>query len=293
MPEPLPDGDKYMEAHLIQNTPEWLELRKSYLGASDCPIVMNLSPWCDPLTLWKRKLGLMPEEKENEAMIRGKEMEYQARKEFEKLTGIKVHPKVVFHSEHKFMMASLDGINETNTKMVELKCPNEETHQMAKAGKYPEYYKAQMMHQLECANLDWMWYMTYRNGEGHLVEVERDQEFIDKMIEAEKDFYRRLKEFDPPPQKHRKLETQEMLRAVDRYTLAKDMLARAEKMEKEARDELLLLSGGDCIEGYGVKVTHYVQKGTVDYAAIPELKGVDLDKYRKPAQLRTRINLGE
>lgn len=54
-----------------------------------------------------------------------------------------------------------------------------------------------------------------------------------------------------------------------------------EKQEKEAYDLLKQLSG-DMDSYYGAwEYTCTMRKGTVDYMAIPQLKGVDLDTYRK------------
>ena len=41
------------------------------------------------------------------------------------------------------------------------------------------------------------------------------------------------------------------------------------------------MSGGKSCVGGGVKVSSVVRKGHVDYSSIPELAGVDLEKYRK------------
>lgn len=282
-----------MEDYTVQGSAAWLEWRRTKITGTDASVIKGVNPWENEYDLWKRKLGLLPPVQENEAMIRGRELEPLARKEFEAMTGIKMTPEVLVHDRLSWMVASLDGINESGTRILEIKCGGEDLHETTRRGETKQHYYAQFQHCLEVSGTDWGYFMSYRNGEGLILEIERDQAYIDELIAKEARFYQRLKEFDPPSPKHRKLETQEMLKAVDRYTVAKDMLSRAEKMEKEAREELLLLSGGDCIEGYGVKVTHYVQKGTVDYTAIPELKGVDLDKYRRPAQVRTRINVGE
>lgn len=39
--------------------PAWAEARKSFLGASDAPAVLGLSPWRTPLDVWAEKVGLV------------------------------------------------------------------------------------------------------------------------------------------------------------------------------------------------------------------------------------------
>ncbi len=54
-----------------QNTPEWLEYRKTKIGASDAPILMNCSPWSSPYDLWMEKKGMKAPKKMTPAMQRG------------------------------------------------------------------------------------------------------------------------------------------------------------------------------------------------------------------------------
>ena len=115
---------------LIQQSNEWLELRKNKIGASDAPVIMHVSPWKTPYQLWEEKLGLK-ESFSSSAMKRGLEMEESARKAFEKETGLVVFPQVLFHKEHEWMMASLDGIDIEGKNIVEIKCPGKVDHEIA------------------------------------------------------------------------------------------------------------------------------------------------------------------
>ena len=209
---------------------------------------------------------------------------------FEEYTNIKVKPVVVESADKSWMMASLDGLDASRKHQVEIKCPNPATHAMAKAKQVPKYYEAQIQHQLAVTGLEWSYYFSYDGSEGAIVEVERDQAFIDEMIEKEEDFFRRLREFDPPPQSHLVVKTVEMQRAVDEYCVAQDMKKKATDYEKKAREKLLSISQGNSIQGFGLKLTHYVERGRVDYMAIPELQGVNLDMYRKSPVEKTRLS---
>ena len=94
----------------IQQTPEWLELRRKKIGASDAPCIMGVSPWKTPYELWLEKLT-GKEQSQTWAMKEGIRKEEEARTEFEKQTGIIVFPKVLISDKYDWMMASLDGID--------------------------------------------------------------------------------------------------------------------------------------------------------------------------------------
>ena len=60
-------------------------------------------------------------------------------------------------------------------------------------------------------------------------------------------------------------------------------------MEKRWRKQLIEMAGESCAEGACVKVTKYIRRGNVDYGAIPALKDMDLNEYRKPSTIAWRI----
>ena len=41
---------------LVQQSEEWLEFRRSRIGASDAPIIMGVSPWKTHYKLWVEKI---------------------------------------------------------------------------------------------------------------------------------------------------------------------------------------------------------------------------------------------
>lgn len=43
--------------NLVVGSPEWLQERRAYLGASEFAAVMGVSPWTTPVELWLEKLG--------------------------------------------------------------------------------------------------------------------------------------------------------------------------------------------------------------------------------------------
>src|SRR5271170_7079883 len=146
-----------MHKQLVQNTPEWEEMRKTKVGASDAPVIMEVSPYKTPYQLWQEKLSLATS-KQNYAMQRGHEMEPMARAAFEELTGLMVTPMVKFHPLHAWMMASLDGVDVSGQNIAEIKCAGKEDHEIALSGQIPEKYFPQLQHQLEVCQLEMAYY---------------------------------------------------------------------------------------------------------------------------------------
>jgi putative phage-type endonuclease len=89
---------------------------------------------------------------------------------------------------------------------------------------------------------------------------------------------------------------------ADEYRDAMRAKREAEERVTRLREELerlALLKAGEsdtqalAVEGAGVRVSWYYRRGAIDYSAIPELKGLDLEPYRKRGSLVTRIDVQE
>lgn len=61
--------------------------------------------------------------------------------------------------------------------------------------------------------------------------------------------------------------------------------------EKECRQEMINLAGSNSAYGCGVRLTKYNKKGRVAYEKIPELEGIDLEKYRQDSIEAWRITI--
>ncbi len=267
-----------------QNTPEWLEMRKSKVGASDAPIIMGDSPWKTAFQLWEEKLGLRQPPQMNAAMQRGHELEPIARQAYNDYTGNAAEAEVVFHPERKWMMASLDGISLDRSIVLEIKCPGQKDHDEAKAGRIPKKYYAQLQHQLATIGVNLLHYFSYKDGDYSLIEVERDEKYIQKLYTKEGDFWKKLQNFDAPALSDRdyvERNDNTWLSTAQEWASVSAQLADLKAKEKACREQLIDLAGNRNCQGAGIKVQKVVRKGTVDYKAVPELSGVDLEKYRK------------
>ncbi|CAB4126508.1 COG5377 Phage-related protein, predicted endonuclease [uncultured Caudovirales phage] len=266
-----------------QNTPEWEALRSNKVGASDAPAIMEVSPWETPYSLWEKKLGLK-ESSYNSAMQRGHELEDKARIELEKILGVLLLPEVKLHDEHHWMMASLDALDSTNSVLAEIKCPGKVDHAMAASGKIPDKYFPQLQHQLEVCKLEMGYYYSFDGEAGVLLKIYRDDKYIKEMVSKEKEFWDCLQEFNPPKMTLKDYSVQfgdEWRRYAAEWEQVSEQRKALEEREDALKKALIALSQNQSSQGGGIRLTKVIRKGNVDYSAIPELKQVDLETYRK------------
>jgi len=270
---------------LFQRSDEWLEFRKDKVGASDAPVIMEVSPWKTQYQLWLEKLSIIENaQKSNWAMDRGNNLEAAALQAFCLEKGIEMSPDVMIHRDHKWMMASLDGTNEFGTSAVEIKCPGKEDHAKALAGKIPDKYIPQLQHQLEVLGLDMIYYFSFDGSNGVTIEVNRDDKYIKNLVKKELEFFECLQSFVAPKLVDRDYQSKKddlWLEASSEWKVISKQLKALETKEKELRDNLIAMSNKQNSIGGGVKLTRSLRKGNVDYSKIPELELIDLDGYRK------------
>lgn len=284
-----------------QRSEEWLRMRKNYLGASDAPVVMGLSPYMTPYELWLEKLGLGEERKTTSAMQRGNDLEAKALKWFnEEKGGYYAKPDVRFHRTIPYMMASLDGCDDyklyNGSYVVEIKCNGKEIHKnIVMSDEIPVHHYAQMQHQLEVTGFNTCYYVSFDGESGIILEVKRDEDFIQKMLKAEAEFWDCVTNLVPPTMTEKDRNRVQKDKAVDmsndnrweelsdRYAYLKlEVDHYQERLEKTKQDMITLANNRDC-KGNGVRLSKIEKKGSIDYNSIPELKSIDLEQYRKPS----------
>jgi putative phage-type endonuclease len=279
-----------------QNTPEWLVLRKNYIGASDSPKIMGVSPYGTAYDLWQEKLGLVADKETSWAMQRGHNLEEPARLAFEGMTGLLTAAEVKFHPKINYMMASIDGIDVEEKAIVEIKCPNKVDHAIATAGEVPEKYFPQLQHQLEVCELEMAYYFSFDGKTGVIVKVFRDDKYIQKLLQKEKDFWECVQEMKAPQmvegKDYVKRTEEEWMTLAVRMKEINAELKKSEVLEKEKEDikrKLIQMAGSQNAVGGGIILSQVVKQGTIDYKSIPELQNIDLEKYRKKPIMYWRL----
>jgi hypothetical protein len=123
--------------------------------------------------------------------------------------------------------------------------------------------------------------------------VHHDGEYVARLLETETAFWLRVLQQhwpDDGDQLNRNNDQQWRI-AASRYRAARLKLDRAALEEQYAREELQKLATARRTYGCGTEVLRSLRRGAIDYARVPELRGVDLEPYRKKPVEVVRINL--
>jgi putative phage-type endonuclease len=255
---------------------------------------MRSSPYKTRYKLWREKV-LGEEQPMNLAMQRGVNLESKIREEVEKLTGQLFPSCVQVHPQYPWMMCSFDGLSEDGT-VLEIKTTSAQKLQSMLVGdifQIPEMWQWQVQHQL-CFPMAKKAILYVSDGKiGFQVQIPSDPYMIEDLISEEEVFWREhvMKMIPPKLEKGdwKERNDEEWSKAAAEMILATDNLEIVQRRYDEARQDLIRMSGEESCEGAGVVVTKFFSKGSVDYSSIPELNGVDLEKYRKPGRESWRV----
>lgn len=279
-----------------QGSPEWHELRAKSIGASDAPIIMGVSPWMTPYQLWRLKVGLDEPKAPTAAMQRGTNNEEQARFEFSKDYHSEYVPMVGISKEYDWMIASFDGVS-TDGQILEIKWPGNEDHTIACSGNVPDKYYPQLQHQMIVAdvlNMDYYSCNDKHPQQRAVVRVGANFEYQIKLMQKLIEFRKCIVTLTPPPLSERDVverDDSKWREACMGYRNASEVIAQWESTKEQYKNKMIELSGNMNCKGAGAFLTRVTKKGSVDYAKIPELANVDLDKYRKDPTECWRITL--
>lgn len=276
---------------------EWLDLRRSKIGASDCAAVLGKSRYKSPRMLWKEKVegANVPV---NPAMQKGIDLEPEARTYFESHFGVSFAPLVALHDEHDWMMASLDGYNEEKTTVLEIKVVGKKTFEEAEKAIVPVEYEWQVQHQMAVSGADMALLGFYYKAQDELkaiaIAIGRNEVMISELVAKEEAFYRinMLGHVEPDISDIDAVERRDSAwyAVAMRYKDVKERREALEEEEKNLKEMLIELAGGESCQGYGVKATRYRMEGRIDYKKIPQLEDLDLTPYRSAASFVWRIS---
>lgn len=280
---------------LLQGSDLWLQYRKTKITATDAAKIMNLSPFCTALQLWEEKLGLREPQALNDKMREGSLLEEKARNFLNKKMHLNFKPAVLESTIHPFAMASLDGID-FDGSILEIKC-GKASHELAKNHEISPYYLAQLQHQMFVSDTNYVAYFSYRSDEDNIIwTVKRDDTFIERMIEAEKEFYRCLMEFTPPASTDRDYVIKQDAEFVSNLQVlinTRRQIKELEEQEESLQKWIIANCEEKSTKAGNFKITKCNRRGTVDYSGIECLKTVNLDDYRKKPCTYYRISENE
>lgn len=179
----------------------WLEARRAGVGGSDAPIILGMSPWSAPLALYLRKVGLVEDNSETEAMKWGSILEPIIVRELSAECGRAIEHldhAIIRHPTHEGLFCSPDGFCDDGA-LVEAKNVNAFKVREWDEGP-PPLYEEQIQHSLSCVPEAPYAIAAALIGGSALrwCRVERDASWEERNLPALLDFARRIREEDPP-----------------------------------------------------------------------------------------------
>jgi len=275
---------------LEQGSEIWLNLRKTKITSTDAAVIMGVSPWKTKLQLYHDKTSNALPSPANERMKRGLELEPIARDLFALKTGLMMRPCVMIRDD--WAMASLDGRETFENSILEIKCPGDKDHEMARKGEVPSHYYPQIQHQIYVSGVEFCYYFSFDGFDGISIKIKKNEEYIAKLVEEEKKFYECLMKKIPPEiseNDYMEREDLEWESLASRWKEINCSIKELEKEEEILRNQIISLAGESNTRGAGISLSSFQKKGNVDYSKIPEISNIDLEKYRKPSTKIWRI----
>lgn len=179
---------------------DWLEHRRHGIGGSDAAVIMGVSPWKSLMDLWLEKTGQYVEGIDSESMYWGRVLEDVIAKEFAIRNKLKIRRvnAILQHPDYPYMIANVDRVIVGRKEGLEIKTGHEFSSQHWENG-VPAYYYAQVQHYMAVTGFK-LWHIAVLIG-GNKYEqfvVHRSEDYINKLISAEAEFWQMVQEERPP-----------------------------------------------------------------------------------------------
>lgn len=181
---------------------QWLKERQCGIGGSDVGAILGVNKYKTPFEVYLEKTEPITEVGEqSESAYWGDQFEEVVAKEFEKRTGKKVRRdrKHYKHKEYSFMVANIDRKVVGENSILECKTANQYLANEWQDDEVPASYLLQVQHYLFVTGAE-VGYIAVLIGGQKFVwkEVQRDEELIEVIIEAEKEFWKMVQDKTPP-----------------------------------------------------------------------------------------------
>lgn len=162
---------------------EWLELRRTGVGSSDCSAIIGLSKYASPFSTWLEKTGRADGVEETEAMLWGTLLEPVIRQELGRRLGVTVVECPTLRSiDRPWQMYNPDGMIPELRALVEIK--NASAWLAADwDDQVPDHAELQVQHGMAVTGADGAYVAGLIGGNRLRIEyVGRDDNLIDNVI---------------------------------------------------------------------------------------------------------------
>lgn len=194
--------EQIMTVKDMKDHEKWLQVRKTGIGGSDAACIVGMNPWKGPYELWLEKTGQKePEDISGRDSVHfGTILESIVAREFEKRTGKSVRKcGTVRSKERSFLHANVDRMVEHEDAGLECKTCSAFKAREWEDNKVPDAYYVQCQHYMLVTGKP-VWYIACLIGGQHYVwkPIERNEEDIKALLEAEEIFWGHVEDRTPP-----------------------------------------------------------------------------------------------
>src|SRR5690625_4828851 len=213
---------------------EWLRERQKGIGGSDASAILGFNPWKSPFELYIEKTSDQVQEIDNEAIHWGNVLEDVVAQEFTRRTGKKVRRRnqIFKHKEHDWMIANIDRDVVGERALLECKTTNAFNADAWEGDEIPPMYMCQLQHYMAVLDYEKAYIAVLIGGQKFVwKEIERDDEFIELMIELERDFWENHVLAGVPPEIDGSKSATELLNAMYPEDNGETIMLESDKAE--------------------------------------------------------------
>ena len=176
---------------------EWLESRRNGIGGSDASAILGVNPYSSPLRVYMDKIGKGIEEETNEAMRQGTDLEQYVAERFVEFMSTQGTPKkvrkcnkILRHPDYPWMLANIDREVLKENAGLECKTTSPFSKFRFDEGEINPHYYWQCIHYMAVTGAE-KWYVSIvvLGKSHHVFCIERDEDAIQTLIEAEREFW--------------------------------------------------------------------------------------------------------
>lgn len=265
--------------------------RRNFIGSSDAPAIAGVDPWTSLTAVFLEKVFAVEDLPNKGPIARGNRYESVLLDWAEEELGVQIERDVhVRHPTDLICAANLDGRVMGKREGVEAKVtslPDEfgEDH----TDQVPDRVIVQTHHQMYCDDLDLVWVPVLLSRHGRpqevMFKVDRNDDLIGSLIEAEHEFWERyiLPKLPPPLDGPPALDVIKRIRRIEgevapidpalvvTWEAAKKAKKAAEEAEEQAKSAVLASLGNAEIGDYGdpSQWLTYFQQNRAGYTVKP------------------------
>lgn len=172
---------------------EWLKYRKTGITGTDAGAICGLNPYVSAFQVYQDKITDEIEEKDNEAMRQGRDLEEYVAQRFMEKTGFKVRrANAIFQNEeYPIMLADFDRLIVGQKAGLECKTVSPYSSDKWSEGQIPLHYQMQVQHYLAVSGFDCWYVAAVIFGKDFIIhKIDRDEEMIQNLIIIEERFWK-------------------------------------------------------------------------------------------------------